>query len=239
MKLRTIVSLTAAASVVLGLVAVAPASAYDKKSYGYAASHMIDRSDIAKSLGQFRKTMAFNAYSSNGPYSLCTIPGTGSLPDTDVTIPQGKFRFSANYGAKGNGPQALWVDVEQYADANKAIAAFNEGKVAVKKCTGTVTNSWTDPTTNEVTTYTVAIENGVVPSVSTLGVESLFVNVNSDSTATSQEAPWHNDDYTVYTLINNVIIATHFSTGATLNISPKQRKGANKTAFNAQTAWLS
>lgn len=239
MKFRSAVVLVSASALALGVAVVAPAQAYDKKSYEYAAGHMIDRKDIPVSLGAFRKAMGFNAFQSIGKPQLCVLPGGPSVPDTEVTFPGGRLQFEANYNSKGDGPQSLWVTVLQYADAQKAIAAFDEAKKEAKKCTGTVTSSFTDPDSGAVSTYTVMTENGVVPSVTTTGVESLFVNVNSDSTATSQEAPYRSDQYSVFSLVNNVIITTNYRTDATLNIKTKKRKAINQVAFNAETAWLS
>ena len=239
MSIRSTVVLVAASTLALGVAVAAPAHAYDKKSYEYAAGHMIDRKDIPAALGAFQKTMSFNAFQVSDKAVLCTIPGGQSVPDTEVNYPAGKLHFEANYNAKGNGPQALWVSVQQYADAQKAIAAFNQAKKVIKSCTGTVSTSFSDPDSQVVSTYTVMTENGVVPSVTTTGVESLFVNVNSDSTATSEEAPFRSDQYSVISLVNNVIITTNYRTDAALNIKTKKRKAINQTAFNAETAWLS
>jgi hypothetical protein len=238
MKVRSAVVLVGVSALALGALAASPAQAYDKKSYRYAASHMIDRKDIPAELGAFKKSMSFNAFGSRGKATLCSLPGGATTPGTEVTYPGGKLHFEANYSTRGDSPQSLWVAVEQYPDSQKAIAAFDEAKKEAKKCTGTSTSSWTDPDSGVVSTYTVMIENGVVPSVTTTGVESLFVNVNSDSSATSEEAPYRSDTYAVVSLINNVVISTNYSTSATLNIPTQQRKSINQVAFNAETAWL-
>lgn len=220
------------------LAVAAPAQAYDNKSYAYAAGHMISRADIPLNLGDFKKTIAFNGYSPNGPMLLCSIDGTGTTPSQSFTYPAGKLQFAANYSTKkGDGP-SLSVTVNQYPNANAAIAGFGKAKANIASCTGTVTNSWTNSDSGTVSTYTTQTSNGVVPSVTTTGVESLFVDVNSDSSATGEEAPYQNDQYTVISLVDNVVISTTYYMNNVKNITTKKRKAINQVAFNAETAWL-
>jgi hypothetical protein len=238
MKAFVALGVAVASAGVTFLAVATPASAYDDKAYAYAAGHMIARSDIPAVLGDFKKTMAFNAYSPNGPAMLCSIDGTGSTPSTTHTYPGGKLQFSANYSAKGGIGPSLSVTVNQYADGPAAIAAFDKAKKNVKNCTGTVTNSWTNTDTGSVSTYTTQTDNGVVPAVTTTGVESLFINVNSDSTATAEEAPYQSDQYTVVSLVNNVVISTTYYMNNVKNVTNKKRSAVNQVAFNAETAWL-
>jgi hypothetical protein len=232
-----LVTVTATAGVTM-LALATPASAYDNDSYAYAAGHMISRHDIPVILGDFKKALAFNGYAPTSPPVLCSIDGSGTTPGSSFTFPSGKLQFSANYSPKGGDGPSIGVAVNQYADAKKAIAAFDEAKKQVKNCTGTVTNSWTNTDSGTVSTYTTQTTNGVVPSVTTTGVESLFIDVNSDSSATAEEAPYQSDQYSVVSLVNNVVISTTYYMNNATNIPPKKRKAVNQVAFNAETAWL-
>ena len=238
MKARSLgVVLVFAASAGLVLSAV-PAQAYDNHAYSYAAGHMIGRKDIPAELGAFKKTMTFNAYSSTGSASVCTINGVGDQPEATFSFNDGKLTFNAAYATRGVKGASLMVNVYQYADAKKAIAAFDEIKKAAPNCTGTVTNSWTSTDTGTPSTYTVKTTNGVVPAVTTTGVESLFVNVNYDTAATGEAPAFLNDQYSVLSLINNVVMVTTYYKNDSANVSKKQRKAVNQVAFNAETRWI-
>ena len=228
----------ACTALTLTALAAAPAQAYDNHAYAYAAGHMIDRKDIPAELGVFKKTMTFNAYSSTATASVCTISGVGDQPETTYSFNDGKLTFNAAYSSRGTKGASLMVNVYQYDDRTKAIAAFDEIKKAAPKCTGTVSNTFTSTESGAQSTYTVKTTNGVVPAVTTTGVESIFVNVNYESTATTDAPAFLNDQYSVLSLINDVIIVTNYYKNDSVNVSKKQRKAVNQVSFNAETVWV-
>jgi hypothetical protein len=150
-----------------------------------------------------------------------------------------KYSFAGTHQGKGKGDiPILDVTVNQYASADDAISAFNGLKKNIKKCTGTGSNTWTDEDGTS-TTYSTELTNGVVPSVTTAGVESLFVSNNSLSVSTPGDSRYVNDQYSVYSLIDDVIVVTDFYSNKNTNLTSKQRKAVNQVAFNAETRWLS
>ena len=239
MKTRHVLATALVTCVGVGVIAVAPAQAYDRDAYAYAAGHMIERSDIPASLGDFRKALAFNAYTAGDSLVVCDVPQSDpNVQDLVVKVPAGRYSFSANYSAKGKDAPSIDVTVNQYASAEKAISAFQSLAKGVKKCVGSGSNTWTDPDTGAVTTYSTQITNGVVPEVTTTGVESVFVSNNSLSETTPGDTKYVNDQYAVFSLFDDTIIQTQYFTNTNTNMTSKQRKAVNQVAFNAETRWL-
>jgi hypothetical protein len=217
-----------------------PSAAYDKDAYSYAAGHMIDRSDVPLVLGILKKTMAFSAYPSNFPLFLCSVPNAEpTAPSRDYSFPAGVTQFSATYNAKAEDGPSVEVAVNQYSSAEKAIKAFDKAKAKISGCDGTGSTTWTDPSTGAVTTYSTQITNGVVPAVTTTGVESLFVSSDNLSATVPGDSKFINDTYTVLSLVDDVVIITTYYVNGNDNPTKKQRKAVNQVAFNAETAWLS
>lgn len=235
---KTLAVLAASVTATASIAVAVPALAYDRDAYGRAAESMIERSDIPTSLGEFKKGLAFNAYEGAGRTFVCDVPQSDpNAPDVAVYFPGGKYVFSANYNGKGKDAPSIQVAVNQYSSAEDAISAFDTLKRNVKSCTGTGSNTWTDD--DGTTTYSTAVTNGVVPAVTTTGVESLFVSNNSLSESTAGDTKFVNDQYTVYSLVDDVVIATQYFTNTNTNLTTKQRKAVNQVAFNAETRWLS
>jgi hypothetical protein len=223
------IALTAAAALAITVMAAPAAQAYDAKAYSYAAGHMLQPKNVPATFGvnsrlDFNATRAF-------PIFVC------SVDSNEVKVPGGVHVFNANYVSKkveGN----LSVSVNQYASPVKAIAAFNALKKAVTKCSGQKTGSSTfeDGSTD---TWARLTTTGTVPAVTITGVPSVFLNANYTDVASGPEgSEYTSDQYSVYTLVDNVVIATNYYTGSELNISTNKRKAVNQTAFNAVTAWL-
>lgn len=230
MKKIAIIIAVAAAT---GLALAAPAQAYDRDAYAYGASHMLGSKQVAAPL-----TAKPNGYFSAGPDSrnwLC------SKDDKGVEYPGGKYRFSINYQGVKKSQSGVNEQVEQFASAEKAISAFNTLKNAAQKCSGAQSgsNSYTDADGNpQSDSWSSLTTTGVVPLVTIAGVPSVFLNVNYQDVSTDQDSPYSSDNYTVYTLVNDVIITTNYYSGSELNISAAERKAVNQTAFNAVSAWL-
>ena len=237
MKTRRILTTTVVAAAAVTMIA-GPAMAYDRDAYGHAASSMIERSDIPKSLGEFKKGLGFNGITSSDKSFICDVPQADpNASDVSVSIPGPKYSFSGNYNGKGKDAPFISVAVNQYKSAEDAIAAYDDLKKNIKKCTGTGSNTWTNDD-GSTTTYSTELTNGVVPAVTTTGVESLFVSSNSLSESTPGDSRFVNDQYTVFSLVDDVIIQTQYYSNANTNLTSKQRKAVNQVAFNAETRWL-
>ena len=231
MKKAAIVALVAAATTALALAA--PAQAYDRDAYAYAASHMLGNKQVVAPL-----TAKPDGFFTAGPDSkswLCQANGR------DVNYPGGLYRFSINYPSAKKNQSGVNAQVEQFASATKAIAAFNALKKGAKECSGPTSGSsnYPDADGNTVTdTWSSLTTTGVVPLVTIVGVPSVFINTNYQDVSSDQDSPYTSDNYTVYTLVNDVIISTNYYSGSELNISGAERKAVNQTAFNAVSAWL-
>lgn len=224
---------TSAAALMLVAATAAPASAYDPKEYGYAAGHMITPGDIAKPL-----TVNSKGYFSAGPDGGAVLCMKN---DKEVKYPGGTDRYSIDYDAKNGKRPSITVSVQQYATSTKAITAFDTLTKAAKKCAGPASgsDSWTgDNGAPVVEQWSQLTTTGKVPLVTIVGVPSVFINVNYQNAVSNQDSPYSSDNYTVYTLVNDVIISTTFFTGSQLNITAPQKKAVNQTAFNAVDAWL-
>lgn len=225
--------LAATAGIAVSVGVAAPAQAYDSDAYACAAGHMLKTVDLPASLGDFGRNMNFNAAQTGSRIPLCYIG------DKDYTAPGGRFTFGANFyeNAKGADGNSLSQAVTQYASAEKAISAFDALKTTIRNCKGTTSQTWSDPDGTSQTSSSLTT-NGKVPGVTEVGVESVFVNQNSLSTSTDAPDRYASDTYTVYTLLNDVIISTSYSTGNLENIPTKQRARINQVAFTAIDRWL-
>ena len=230
---KSLAVLAAAAVVAVPLLSATSAQAYDKDAYAYAASHMLLSKDLPASLGDFGTNMGFSAGQNNYKMSLCFIG------QKEIKAPGGDLNFGADFyesGTRGIGTN-LMENVRQYASAQKAIKAFDTISTNIKGCKGASSQSWDNGDGTTVTGSSLTT-NGKVPMVTEVGVESVFVNVNYLNTSSTGKDIYANDSYTVYTLLNDVIIATSFTSGSTQNIPNKQRKQVNKVAFAAIGRWL-
>jgi hypothetical protein len=233
---RHVAVLAALTTVAMSLAVAAPARAYDRDAYVYAAGHMLRSDDLPAALGDMGTGMSFNASLSEGHLTLCYIE------KTMYKSPAGKYAYSALFNTYRKSPEAggdisLVSTVTPFASASKAIAAFDDLRKALKNCKGTTTQTWTDDdgvtqTASSLTT------NGRVPGVTEVGVESLFLNQNYLSTSSDGSDRYGSDTYTVFTLLNDVILSTSYSTGGLANIPTKKRAKVNEVAFTAIDRWL-
>lgn len=225
--MKKLVAAGAAALIAVGMAA--PAQAYDRDGYAYAASHMIGYTDIPKSLN-VKRGASFNANPSHGKNYVC------SSESKTVEYAGGVHQFSMGY--EGRKSAGVNVNVTQYATASKAIKAFDQLKKGLKECAGSKSGSQTfdDGSTDSWSSLTTT---GNVPLVTVAGVQSVFQNQNYDDVTTGEYGGrYTSDTYTVYTLVDDAIINTNFYTGSELNMTTKQRKAVNQVAFNAVTRWL-
>jgi len=240
MNVRRIVTALCTAGVIASGIAVAPAAqAYDKDGYTYAAGHMIERSDIPKALGAYRPALGFGASVGDKQLYLCSPPSTSADQDTpSYYAPGPAYEYTGTYNGRGKNAPFLIVTVNQYASAPKAIKAFDLLKDRIKKCEGTGSSTFTeDDGTTDV--FSQLITTGVVPSVTTAGVASVFVSQNNLDQTLPDGAVSISDSYSVYSLFGDTIIQTGYYSNSTTNLTTAQRKAVNQVAFNAETRWAS
>lgn len=236
MRLRPVLA-AAAAAALLPVVLAPAASAYDREAYEYAAGHMIARTDIPKALGAFDTRLNFGANPGFNTF-LCYLPSSDpNANGTDVKIGKSKYQFSANYSAKKDNGPSVGVQVLQYANSTEAIKGFNALKTQSKKCNGAGSTTWTDDDGTEYTnSWNVSTSN--VPGVSVVGVDSIGITQDNLSTNSTSEDKFLNDNYTVYSLVNDVIIQTSYYANGPQNLTTAQRKAVNQLAFNAVGVWV-
>lgn len=230
--IRTVIA-TSTAVLALIAAAAAPASAYDPEEYSYAAGHMITPKDIAKPL-KVNSAGYFSAGPDGGSF-LCR------KNDKDVTVPRGENRYSIDYNAEDSKRPSVSVSIQQFSSSTKAISTFNKFMKAAKTCAGASSgsDSWAqEDGTPVVEQWSSLTTTGKVPLVTIVGVPSFFINTNYEQAISNDASKFSSDNYDVYTLLNDVIISTSFSSGSELNITAAQKKAVNQTAFNAVTAWL-
>lgn len=227
MRIRSIIAATAA----LVVAAAVPAQAYNPDAYAYGAGHMITKKQVASSLDA----------TGGGDFFASSRVGKSWLCGDETTreeYPNGKYNFNISYTTKKSDASNISVVVQQYASAQKAIAAWKVLTKAIEKCAGdkSGTETYDDGTTDTWSRNTTV---GNVPLVTVTGVVSKFMNVNyTDVTTGAYPSNYTSDTYAVYTLVNDVIINTTYYSGNEVNLSAAERKGVNQTAFNAVSAWL-
>ena len=77
-----------------------------------------------------------------------------------------------------------------------------------------------------------------MPGVTEVGVESRVRQPELPDHLHERPDRYASDTYTVYTLLNDVIISTSYTTGNLENIPTKQRAKVNQVAFTAIDRWL-
>lgn len=227
MRIRSILAATAA----LVVAAAVPVHAYNPDAYAYGAGHMITAKQIPSSLNA-RDGGNFYATSNPGKNWLC---GDDTFREE---YPGGKYSFNIGYATKKTDASSINMSVDQYASATKAIAVWKGLTKSIEKCSGekSGTETYDDGSTDSWARNTTV---GNVPLVTVTGVVSKFMNVNYTDTANGDNSTTYNSDtYSVFTLVNDVIINTTYYTGSELNLTASERKAVNQAAFNAVSAWL-
>lgn len=232
-----IVAGSLATAAVVALVTAPQALAYDREAYTYAASHMIERSDIPKVLGDFNESLSFSAGLGTPTY-LCYVQS--STPDsagTDVQVGKPQLQYSGFYNVSKGPLASVQLQVLQFGSADEAIKGFEALKTQSRKCKGAGSKTWTnDDGTKTTSSWRVA--NSVVPQVTVAGVPSIGITQDNLSVSSKGGNPSADDNYTVYTLVNDVILATSYRGDSTTNTTKEQRKAVNQVAFNAVTRWV-
>ena len=228
---KTIIA-AAALALGLGVLAAPVANASERETYAYAASHMPTSKDIPKALGTYRAGFFFSASPFDASIYLCDVK------NNSVMVKGAKYAFNAGYrNAKRNDPGYVSVNVWQFKNSQRAIKTFDALKKDIKKCTGSDSQTFTDDD-GTTSSYTHNLTNGSVPSVTVTGVESVFVNSDYSYTSSQPDGDSKSDNYSVYTLVNDVIIGNTYYNSVSASLSPAQRKAANQLAFNAVGIWV-
>ncbi len=210
-----------------------PAAAYDKEAYGYAASHFLEEKEIPKVF----KPKSKGFYVSISPSSFFnTVCGYGTGGNTEVKLAKGTIESFATYELK-SGTNNLSVNVTQYQSNVAAQKAFKAMSKAIKKCDGSVDTSFTSPDGTVYPSNTVTT-TGNVPGVTVTGVKSVFIELDSNFAETADSPASVNDQRTIFTLVNDVIIQSAFNSGSSKNMTAAQKKGLEKVAFDMVTSWL-
>ena len=210
-----------------------PAAAYDKEAYGYAASHYLEEKEIPKVF----KPKSKGFFVSINPSSFSnTVCGYGTDGNTKVKLAKGTIQSYANYRLK-NGMVDLSVSVTQYKSNVAAEKAFKAMSKVIKKCDGRVDTSWTSPDGTVYPSNTVTT-TGNVPGVTVTGVQSVFIELDSNFAETADSPASVNDQRTIFTLVNDVIIQSGFNSGSSKNIAAAHKKGLEKVAFDMVDSWL-
>lgn len=229
--------IAAASAGAASLALIAPAQAADyRDAYASAIERSVTRADVPSSLGTFRPNPDSILSPARGRLFLCA--GPESVPN-GITVPGGKYRFATTFTPvdEKNGT-FVSVTVNEYATPTDAIRAFRQAERRLASCARTTSNSWTDPDSNVTTTFSTTATVGKVPSVTIVGVESLFVDTNSTSTGGGNDAPDAEDQYQVISLVNDAIIITTGDSGSFSNLAPSFKRGVEKLAFAATGRWV-
>lgn len=220
----TSMAVLAAASV----TAATPAAAYDTIAYGRFAAGFLAASDIPKALGTYRPNPFVSIEPAAERWFVCE----------KVKAAQPAFIASASYNPRKAGTGAGVSTMAYVYPSNvKAEKAFRSITKRLASCDGTKTSSDTDSVGNTFT-WTSTVASGTVDSVTITGVASVYVDSDTTSVSTQSPAPEANDSYTVYTLVNDTILASQVLGAPSGTLSAKQKKAANQLAFKAEGAWV-
>jgi hypothetical protein len=224
----------AVAALTLGTLAAPAAMAYDRQAYSYAAAHMPAAKSIPKALGSYRPGVFFSASAESTDIYLCSPTSGGK----GLSVKGAKYAYSVGYRSVArNAKRGVNVNVWQFASATAAIKAFNTLEKDAKKCTGEMSNSYTDDD-GTTYTYTSLTSNGKVPAVTVTGVQSVFIETDFRNAASDGTPDNTYDTYIVYTLVNDVIIGSSLNNNVEATVSKAERAAMSTFAFRNVDAWL-
>lgn len=210
------------------------AQAYDKEAFGYAASHFLNPKDLPQEFAS-KPGMSVQVGDSGSSGSFaCGSP----MPDgKNVEMPRSALNAYGTYLVRKND-LGLSINVNQFRSNSAAEKAFAKVSKDIKKCDGNYSGSFSDPG-GLVNPYQTIVTSGKIPGVTVTGVESIFTNQNSNNAAVGDQPAYLSDAFTIFTLLNDVIISTQTTTGTALNLTPKQKKALEQVANLMVTTWAS
>jgi hypothetical protein len=223
-------------ALVLGSMAVATSAvqAYDKAAYAFAASHFLNAKDLPKEFASKPgATIAIGDSRGEGTF-LCSKP---QAEGPSYNIASSVLNANANYN-EVNQNVNLFINVNQYRSNTAAEKAFAKLGKDVKRCDGSYSGATTDEDGTSYP-YTLGVTSGKTPAVTVAGVESVYTNQNANNAAVGNPAAYLSDTYTIFTLLNDVIISTQTSTETALDLTPGQKKALEQVANRMVTTWAS
>jgi hypothetical protein len=242
----TAASLTIAA---FSLGAIAPASAYDRELFGYAASHMINRSDIPKALGELSDNLNFfaNSETPNTRIFICAL----SEKQVGLKVVASNFAgsYSTEFDRKIQGPQvskSVQVSVYHFNTTSAASKAYNKIETRAKKCKGTqtTTTQGTDGLGGAVVesfTSTTTLRNGLTTVDIVNGRRGVYIESDylgeSTQVGTGETSKFFSDNFVVFALTDDVIVQTQFNSNERLRLSKVEIAAVEQLAITAVRAW--
>ena len=230
---KPIASPATSVALVASVAVAAPAQAYDEDAYAYAATHMLKSDDLLAALGDFGSNMSSSASQSSSKIYLCYIGQTNHTCSRRETLVRVLVQREPE-GRLGQQPGPDDHPVRQRREGHLRLREAAEGGQEVHRHDDPdmANDDGSTQTSSSLTT------NGKVPGVTEVGVESVFVNQNYLSTSSNAKDRYASDTYTVFTLLNDVILSTNYSSGNLRNIPTKLRKKVKQVAFTAIDRWL-
>jgi len=230
---KIFITLTAGFLAAGSLGFAAPATAYNQEAFAYSASHFLKTSQLPAEFKAKKGIQVSIGEPAFKPF-VCSTPGNDGT-EINMNTPMRNSNGSYNLRSKSLG---LFINVNEYKSNVAAEKAFEKLTKDIKKCDGLTTGSWTDDD-GTVYPYANSVTSGNIPAVTVVGVQSIFINQNSENAAAGNQPAYLNDSFNIFTLVNNVIISTQSTTGSALNLTPKQKKAMEKIANSMVTAWVS
>lgn len=247
-KVTTRALVAAIALAPLTATAITPVAAYDRDLYGYAASHMIERSDIPKVLGDLSDNLDFFA---NAARPTTRIFGCG-LADKQVGLKVDASNFSGSYSTEFDrkaGQDAVYksvqVSVYHFKTASAAAKAYSKLETRAKKCTGTSTvtspgavdeNGVPEPSYTSTTT----LRNGQTSIDISDGRRGVYIEsdfLGGSQTPDGQDSKFFSDNLAIYALADNVIVQTQFNSNERSRITKAEKAAVEQLAVTAVQTW--
>jgi hypothetical protein len=208
------------------------ATAYNQEAFGYSASHFLKPSQLPAEFKAKKGIQVSITEPSFKPF-VCSTQGENG---TEIDMATPLRTASGNYNIRNKNLE-LFINVSEFKTNVAAEKAFEKLSKDIKKCEGSTTGSWTDED-GTVYPYENSVTTGKIPAVTVVGVQSVFVNQNSNNAAAGGQPAYLSDSFNIYTLVNNVVISSQSSTGSALNLTAKQKKAMTQIANAMVTAWV-
>ena len=229
--------------------AISPASAYDRDLFGYAASHMINRSDIPKVLGDLSDNLNFFANSATPSARIYICALNEKQVGLKVAVSNFSGNYSTEYDRKIQGPQvskSVQVSVYHFKTTSAASKAYSKIETRAKKCKGTQTTTTPsddglDGTELETYTSTVTLRNGQTSVDIANGRRGVYIESDylSESTqvGTGEKSKFISDEFVVFALTGDVIVQTQFSSNERPRLTKVEITAVEQVAIAAVRAW--
>ena len=224
-------ALVLAGAVTVGLMAAAvPANASNFDAY--ARTHLLQNADVPSTgLGDLGSRRVFISPPENSnSFKLCFVNNRG------ITIP-GIREATASFALHDVGVPQLREDVLTFQSPAAARRAFARGALQSRQCRGSRTGGEGSLKSK------ITMSWGAVPGVTVVGVPSFSLRYTTSSPDSSAQGGWvvSQDGYSVFTLVNDVIINTTYTRPQGPDgppITAAQRQLVNQTAATAASRWI-